>query len=256
MTNSSDDWARKKTDDLLRELNASASCDDNDTGLNDAVIGRLYSGLIQIGGFNLELPPGKWTTLAKSDISLPTATGVAYFLGRIQLRRLVGVVRAFAVKSMSHSELGIERIKGCEKDNPNNHYTYVEALTPFDSQACWLIQNYYTPPWQSWANNNIKIVDLDRNAARDMDSKGVTYPQDFVGVRFSCAEKWGLLEVTYLFSPEAEGISSNTVLSYLETDWHANNVARFPEKIAFIAKLKKWGMTFWPEFKTAFTEAK
>jgi hypothetical protein len=256
MTDSPDDWARNKTDDLLRKFLDDASSNNNDSGLDDTVIGQLYNGVIRVDGFELALPPGSWAKLARAEINTPTATGVAYFLGKIQLKRLVGAVRVFAMKSKDKLGVGVGLLKGCEKDNPNNFFTYHEDSISLDKQACWLIHNYYTTPWQQWADQAVNISDLDRLAARDMASKDITYPQDFVGVRFSCAEEWGFLEVTYLFSPEAEGVSSSTVLSYREADWHPKNIAHFPEKLTYMAKLKDWGTSFWPKFQAAFAKAK
>src|SRR5207248_2331253 len=161
--------------------------------------------------------------------------------GRIERKRLVGVWRVFALKSKEKPGAGFEAINACARDNPDNHYSFIESLAPFDHQACWIINNYYTPPWQLWADRTVKFSSsLDRAAAGDMAAKGITYPQDFVSVRFFCAEKWGVLDVAYLFSPEAEGLSSNEVLSFREADWHVSNIGRFPDKAAYIAKLKDW----------------
>ncbi len=87
-------------------------------------------------------------------------------------------------------------------------------------QACWTIRNsVFATPWSKWADRAVKIVSLDRAAAGDMTAKGVTFPQDFMGLTFTRTEKWGLLEVMYLFSPDADGISSNTALAVGEADW-------------------------------------
>jgi hypothetical protein len=109
--------------------------------------------------------------------------------------------------------------------------------------------------WSRWADRAVRISAIDRAAAGDMSAKGVTYPQDFVVSTFTRTEKWGLLEVMYLFSPDAEGISSRVALSVTDTDWTPANVSRYPEKVAYIDKQKAWGMAFWPKFKTAFDEA-
>ena len=86
-----------------------------------------------------------------------------------------------------------------------------------------------------------------------MTAKGITYPQDFVRVQFARAEVWGLLEVMYLFSPEDEaGITANTAPSFRESDWFVKNITHFPEKVAYMEKIKTWATGFWPKFQAAY----
>jgi len=125
-------------------------------------------------------------------------------------------------------------------------------MTPNGHQACWTIRNVYTTPWMRWADRSLKLQSIDRAAAGAMTADGVTFPQDFVSVTFTRTEQWGLLEVMYLFSPESEGITSNTVLTVGESDWTPANTAKYPEKLAYVDKIKSWGIEFWPAFKGAF----
>lgn len=125
-------------------------------------------------------------------------------------------------------------------------------MEPQGHQACWTIRSYYATPWLQWADRAIKLPVIDRMAAGDMSAKGVSFPQDFIALTLTRTEKWGLLEVMYLFSPEAEGISSHAALSVRETDWTPWNIGRYPEKVAYVEKLKAWGTAFWPRFKAAF----
>lgn len=251
-----ENWAREKTGDLLRELLSEAEQSNNDSGLEESVIGRLCSHKMRINGYDVLLPSGKWATLAGSGIRTGTATGFAYFLGRIEFKRLVGAIRVFALRANELPGAGFDRIKGYGPDNPNNLFACDDGCIPYGSQGAWALSNYYTPPWQQWANPAIKIVDLDRVAARDMATKGVTYPQDFVSVRFARAETWGLLEVTYLFNPELDGNTSNTVLSFAESDWHASRIQRFPEKQMYCSRLNDWANSAWPAFKNGFLTGK
>jgi hypothetical protein len=243
-----------KTAEIALATPHDANTQPDTSGVDSALMGRTYSGSVSVIGFKLPLPPGNWVVLANSSINTPTASGTAYFIGRIEHKRLVGALRVFAAKSKDKPGAGFIALKGCAKDNPNAHYIFIESVTPFDHEACWFIEQYYTPALQKWADRTTQVSGLDRAAAGDMAAKGVTYPQDFVLVRFGRAEKWGLVQADYLFSPESEGVSSNVALSYYEMDWHPKNIARFPEKQAYVAKLKEWGTSFWPKFQTAFAE--
>lgn len=222
------------------------------SGLNSALLGRTYRQSIRVEGFDVPLPPGQWAVLANGGIHFNSSAGMAYFLGRIEEKRLVGAIRVFALRSNSQPGTGFPAANGCQAGNPNLNYLYAGSVTAFNHQACWLINNYFTPPLQQWADRAVKIAGLDRAAAGDLTAKGVSYPQDLVDVRFTRAETWGLLEVSYMFNPEAEGISSNTALSARESDWHAPNAPRFPEKMAYLAKMQAWGEGFWPKFQQAF----
>lgn len=228
----------------------------NVSGLDNALLGRTYQNSIMINGFKLPLPLGQWVMLSRSGIKNKLgATGTAAFFARVEHKRLVGVVRVYFLRNEENSNAGFESVRGCTKGNPNNIYESIEAVTPFDHQACWVMQNYFTPPWQQWADRDVKISNLDKAAAGNMTAKGITYPQDLVGVDVVRAEKWGVVEVQYMFSPEQEGISSNAVMSFPEADWNGRNISRFPEKQAYAAKLKKWAVDMWPTFQSAFSAA-
>jgi len=226
------------------------------SGLDSALLGRTYHQSISVVDFDVPLPPGQWAVLANSSIHLRGASGMAYFLGRIEHKRLVGGIRLFAVRSSEQPGAGFPAANGCTSGNPDLDYLFLESVTPYDHQACWLINNFFTPPLQQWADRAVKIASLDRAAAGDLAAKGVSYPQDLLGVRFTRAEKWGVLEVTYLFDPERDGIASNTALSARESDWHAPNVGRFADKVAYVAKMRDWGESFWPKFQQAFASSK
>ncbi|MEX3693381.1 hypothetical protein AB3X91_19020 [Paraburkholderia sp. BR14263] len=222
------------------------------SGLDSPLVGRTYRQSIEIEGFMVPLPPGQWAVLANSSGRLHGTSGVAYFLGRIEQRRLVGAIRLFAVRSDELPGTGFPAANGCRSGNPDLNYLALEEVTPYGHQACWLINNFFASPLQQWEDRALRMPALDRLAGRDLSAKGMSFPQDFVDVRFTRAETWGLLEVSYLFDPELDGIESSTSLSASESDWHAPNVGRFPDKVAYLAKMRDWGEGLWPRFKLAF----
>jgi hypothetical protein len=222
------------------------------SGLDTGLMGRTYSRSIVVDGFEVPLPPGQWAMLANSSVRVRNASGMFYFLGRIERKRLVGGLKVLALKTPDKAGDGFPAIRGCVAGNPGLNYVFVESITPFDHQACWTVSNYFTPPWQQWADRATRIESLDRAAAGDMAAKGITYPQDFVAIRFSRSEKSAYLEATYLFDPELEGLSSTTALSFGDSDWHVTNINRFPDKLAYVEKLKGWAEIFWSKFQQAF----
>lgn len=221
-------------------------------GAGDGLQNRIQSGSILVSGFKLPLPPGDWAMLANSSLAIPNSSGMSYFLGRIEGKRLTGAVIVYALKSTLKPGAGFEMSKRC--NDPNAIFVANEGAAAFDHQACWVIHTYFTPPWQQWSDRDVKIPNLTRSAAGDMSAKGVSYPQDFLAVQFFRAEKWGVIDASYLFSPESEGIKSNAAPTFRDADWFPSNIRRFPEKVAYAGKLKDWGASFWPRFKDAFSE--
>ncbi|MGC1550069.1 MAG: hypothetical protein WA777_16220 [Rhodanobacter sp.] len=192
--------------------------------------------------------------LANTSFKLPTATGEMLYLGQVKKQRLIGAVRITAARSVDQPGAGFPKPPGCIDHQADNHYVMSEEVIPNGHVACWIIGGVYMTPLQQWADRATKMPGLERAAGGDMAAKGVSYPQDMVSVRFTRAETWGVLEVKYLFSPEADGIKSNEVPSFTDSDWSVGNITRFPEKMAYVDKLKNWGAEFWPRFKTAFAE--
>lgn len=220
--------------------------------LNSAMAGHSYSGSLHFDGFDVPLPAGNWVLLSSGHIKTPKLTGELVFLGEIKNQRLVGAVRMSALRTIATPGDGFQALKGCTESNVESLYVAPEAIVPNGHQSCWLIDNFFATPLQAWADRSNKIPGLERAAAGDLAAKGVTYPQDFVRVRMTRAEKWGLLEVAYIFSPETEGIKSDDVVSITDTDWTAANISRFPEKMAYVNKLKQWAKQMWPTFKSSF----
>jgi len=241
-----------RTADLSLTTPSKTAAGRDASGADVSLMGRNYTGSIQVNGFNLPLPSGNWTMLANSKIAIPNSSGTGYFLGRIEHNRLVGAIIVYALRSNLKPGEGVKEFSWCNESVAI--FIANEGATPFDHQACWAMHNIFTPPWQQWADRTVKLDNLSRSAAGDMAAKGVSYPQDFVAVHFFRAEKWGLLDASYLFSPESNGIATHTASNFRDSDWFGLNIQRYPEKAAYATKLKNWGSSFWPRFKTAFAE--
>lgn len=240
----------------LSMVSAGSAESPNGTGLDAAMLGPTYSASITSTGFTVPLPQGKWVVLARSTVKLPTASGMAYYLGQIENKRLVGAVKFFAAKSITSSGQGFPEAKACSQPNASRSYVYIEGrILPSEHQLCWIIQNYYSSGLQYWADRAANLPSLERAAGGDLSAKGVSFPQDLINVRFTLSDKSNFLEVDYLFSPETSGIKSHVVPAVQDSDWTAQNVQQYPEKLAYIAKMKVWGQAFWPHLKDAFSSA-
>lgn len=220
--------------------------------LNDALAGQRINGSLRVDGFDVPLPPGDWLRLAGMHFHMPTASGELLMLGLVKNQRLMGYARITAGRSTT----GFRATPGCDRQNANTNVLVNEALEPFGHQACWLIEHTFLAPLQAWADRANKLSPLERAAAGDLSAKGVSYPQEMLNVRFTRSERWGLLEVRYGFNPEEDHITSSDVATYADSDWEPANIARYPDKVTYVDKLKHWANGFWPRFKAAFDAGK
>ena len=189
--------------------------------------------------------------LANSSVHLmkyPENAGMQYFLGRIEHARLTGAIGVTALRSPDR--IGFEEPGTCASQE--NIYTRKDEVIPFAHQACWTVHLVFTGGMQQWADKAAKMGSIYRMAGGDLAAKGVTYPQEMIGVHFFRSEAWGLLEVVYHFSPEDEHMRSNTVPTAHDSDWFGPNLQKYPEKQAYTEKLKQWGDTHWFAFESAF----
>lgn len=225
-------------------------------GTSDIPAERRLSGSVRVNGFNIKLPAGEWILLANQTIKLPQSSGMTYFLGKVEGKRLSGGIRLFAIRSNDSASAELTPLKGCQPDDAGLIHVEVDPAFPGGSRGCWSMSNFFTPGFQHWADRSVNMPSIDRAAAGELAAKDISYPQDFVSVKMGRSEPWGLLEVYYMFSPEAQGIHSTPALSYRDSDWHASNKHRTPEQDAYIEKIKRWGTSHWAEFKRDFLDGR
>ena len=222
-------------------------------GLERASLGRTFQGSLPVNGYKVPLPPGEWAMLANGSVTgnaHPENKGVIYFLGQIVHKRLVA---AIWVQGMRSPGLGFVNNQNCT--NPANLYV-LDQPEGADHQGCTWIRSYFAANMQQWADKSAHIDQLARTAGTNLAAKGVSYPQDLVTAGFQQSEKWGELAAGYMFSPETEGISSNVAATFRDSDWYKSNLQRYPEKLAYVNKLRQWANSFSPKFQAAFAGGK
>jgi hypothetical protein len=226
---------------------------DQTSGLDRALLGRTFQSTLLISDFKVPLPPGEWAMLANGSVTNnvhPQNKGLMYFLGRIVRKRLVA---AIWVQAMRSPGLGFANNQNCT--NPVNLYV-LDQPEGADHEGCRWIRSYFSADMQQWADKSAHIDQIARAAGENLAAKGVSYPQELVTAGFQQADKWGELTAGYMFSPENDGISSNVVPTFRDSDWYKSNLQRYPEKVAYINKLQQWATDFSPKFQAAFTGGK
>jgi hypothetical protein len=226
---------------------------DRTSGLDRAVLGRTFQSTLLVSGFKVPLPPGEWAMLANGTVTgsaHPENKGMIYFLGQIVQKR---VVAAILVQAMRSPGLGFLRNQNCT--NPADLYV-LDQPEGTDHQGCTWIRSFFSADMQQWADKTAHIDQIARAAGGNLAAKGVGYPQELVTVGFEQAEKWGELSALYMFSPEKDGISSNVVPTFRDSDWYKSNLQRYPEKVAYVEKLQQWATSFSPKFQASFEGGK
>jgi hypothetical protein len=226
---------------------------DQTSGLDRALLGRTFQTSLLLNGFKVPLPPGEWAMLANGTVTGSTHSenkGTIYFLGQIVQRRLIA---ALWVQAMRSPGLGFIRNPNCT--NPANLYV-LDQPEGADGEGCTWIRSYFSADMQQWADKSAHIDQLARAAGGNLAAKGVSYPQELVTAGFQRAENWGELSAGYMFSPEKDGISSNAVATLRDSDWYKSNLQRYPEKVAYVDKLRQWATSFSPKFQAAFEGGK
>ena len=240
------------TTTLRNPHNATISTVDRTSGLDRALLGRTFQDTLLFNGYKVPLPPGQWAMLANGTVTgtRPQNKGTMLFLGQIVQKRLVAAVWVEAMRSPG---LGFVHNPNCS--NPANLYVSDEPDNT-DHQGCRWIRSYFSADIQQWADKSAHIDQIGRAVGRDLAAKGVSYPQELVTAGFCETEKWGRLTAGYMFNPEKEGISSNVVTAFGDSDWYKSNLQRYPEKVAYVSKLQQWAADFQPKFQAAFAAGK
>jgi len=206
--------------------------------------------------FKVLISPDNWRQSAQKEFNSATWSGYGYFWGiNDPFNSLLGVIRVFRLRSKEKPGVGFPTA-AFYAENSHHHFTYKEPRVPYDHQAGWFIDNYFSAAWSAWEDPKSGVSSLDRDAAKNMAAQHIRCPQDFVRVRFMRAEKWGLQETDYLFRPDIEGISANPASTFNGSDWHPNNIHQYPEKMAYVEKLKEWATSFWSEYDKHFSDSK
>jgi hypothetical protein len=242
-----------KTATLSMVTGNAAAAPSDGTGLNPALVGTLFSGTFQLSGFATPLPPGRWAVLAHTTGKVGGGPVMQFALGRIVNGKLSALLNVTTLTGVSISS-NIPEAKNCTHPQLQwVDYVFTDGdMVPASHQGCWTLENYYTGHMNQWADRAANMTALDRATAGDLAAKGLSLPQDTVQLHFVKSDASNFVEMRVLFNPEADGISSSPAATVMDSDWAVANVKRYPEKVAYFAKMKAWGASFWPQFSQAF----
>ncbi|HLF16985.1 MAG TPA: hypothetical protein VI796_06120 [Candidatus Thermoplasmatota archaeon] len=115
----------------------------------------------------------------------------------------------------------------------------VHANEEFGIQDCWTLNhNSGTAAWTAKGTHP-----LLRAAAGALQVAGVPIPETLLSVYYRLADTRGFLNVIYYFNPERDGIKTRPTATWEDSDWHRDYIARYPDKVAYVQRLKAWATT-------------
>jgi hypothetical protein len=201
----------------------------------DALMGRSFIDRIVVGGEAIPLPSGTWITLAHFRARPGSVDGDAVILGRIEDKRLSGMV---AINAFSHAvpsaASGFDAFPNCERDDylvRNRDRNEARG-----EQRCWWV-NHATGIWTGQA--------AFRAAFAELGQRGISPPLVMLNVGFRRATTQGFATAFYYFDPERERIRSMST-TWADSEWHKSRVASDPERVRYVQQLERWGESWAP----------
>jgi hypothetical protein len=206
------------------------------------LMGKTLTGRVVAQDKSVPLPPGQWIVVA--HLLAPNPGGVeSLFLAQPRRDKLSRTVLVQASAPADESARGYRRSAGCARGAS----LYVKTLSneELGRQDCWSID--HNPSTQS----ERETPPIIRAAIGELARRGVKYPPVLISASFRLADRQSFLHAVYSFNPEIDGIASKPA-PWDESDWHRNAIHRYPEKIAYVEKLRAWAEAWHPAVRDAF----
>jgi len=217
-----------------------------DTDPAATLMGKTVTGDVAAQGKSVPLPPGQWIVVAY--FPAPDPGGVeSLFLDQVRRDKLSRAVLVQASTQVGASATGFRQSAQCAR----TALLYVKTITneEFGRQDCWTINHNLSTP--SAERDTPPII---RAAIGDLELRGVKYPPVLLSAFFRLADKQSFLHAVYYFNPETDGITSKPAI-WEESDWNRNYIYQYPEKIAYVEKLRAWAEAWHPAVRDGFQGA-
>ena len=206
---------------------------------------KTMTGYVATQGMTVPLPPGQWVVVAHFPASDPGGIE-SLFLAQMRRDKLSRAVLIQARAQADGSATGFERSAQCAR--PALLYAKTISNEELGRQDCWTIDHNVsmrperdTPP-------------IIGTATGELEARGVKYPAVLLSAFFRMADQQRSLEVVYYLNPETDGITSKPA-SWDESDWNRNGISQYPDKIAYVEKLRAWAETWHPAVRDGFQGA-
>jgi len=211
------------------------------------MMGKTFRASMPIQGAEVPLPEGQWTVVAHMPGALAGAVE-SIVLAQAKQTQLAGLIL------VQSSRLAPERANGYRQWSQCSRTDILQAKVleneNFGRQDCWTINHNLSMEWGAAGAPNVL-----RAAAGDLRVRGIEMPPVMLSVYFRQADKNGMLHAIYYSNPEADGIKSTPTAIWEESDWHRQYIGQYPEKMAYLQKLRHWAESWHPRISDAFQQA-
>jgi hypothetical protein len=208
-------------------------------------VGVKVQGSVEIGHARVPLPEGEWILLGKMEaLSGGGPNGVP--LHRVFLAQVKDKVLAGAVLINTNVEGvigGWKRNTNC--DRVDTHFVDADRNYDGKNRECFWVNHVTTGVGSNtWTSITGAYAYMDKN--------GIRRPSTVVAALYSISRNSNFVDVTYWFNPEVEGFDPPKVVDWHNNDWHKSRIVEDPKKLAYVEKLKNWGLAMYPQIKAAF----
>lgn len=206
------------------------------------LMGQTVTGRVVVQGKSVPLPPGQWIVVA--HLPGPDAGGTeSLFLAQMRRDKLSRAVLVQASTRADQSETGFRRSAQCAR----TALLYAKTISneEFGRQDCWTINHNLS------TQSEREAPPIIRAAIGELELRGVKYPLVLLSAFFRLADQQSFLHAVYYFNPELDGITTKPAL-WEESDWNRNAIHQYPEKIAYVEKLRVWAEAWHPAVRDGF----
>lgn len=212
-------------------------------------IGKTYTKTLTRDGKPIApLPVGKWEVVGADRVNWRAGNKRLQvdkvFLAQVENAQLKGVIEVTSpIKIMSWAKTDSDRF--C--DRKDIHFIINRANYRKETD-CWGVNHIRFKP---------KGDDLPKHIKQGFDwakKNKLSLPKNTIAVTYVRFLHGKVLDVTYQFNPEIEGIKKSKKGNWRKTDWHKNTIDQYPEKKAFVKKIIAWGKKWDAKVDSVFSK--
>ncbi|MBI2240425.1 MAG: hypothetical protein HYU59_06425 [Magnetospirillum gryphiswaldense] len=207
-----------------------ASCQT--TNVPPLEIGKPAGSAFQYADRTIPLPDGNWVIAAEER----SRNNGGAEIGNVVLVDLAGGQVRKAVHIQTNlSQASFGRGWALDSQCDRQDVYFIERRANYDGgeQACELVSHY------RFGITN-KSPAYFRDALAFLKKHNAVLPDTAIYSRFRRADTMNMLTVFYFYNPDIEGITPTSQIGWSESDWNTIRVDRFPDKKAYIEKIKNW----------------
>ncbi len=209
-----------------------------------AVVSEQLSvtGNVVAQGRSVPLPPGQWIVVA--HFPAPGPGGMeSLFLAQVRRDRLSRAVLVEAGTPAGESARGFPRSAQCTRAG----LLYAKTISneELGRQDCWTVDHDVA------TGSERDVRPIVRAAVAELERRGVKYPPVLLSAFFRLADRQSFLHAVYAFNPETDGITSRPA-PWEASEWNRNHIHQYPDKIAYVEKLRAWAEAWHPAVREGF----